>query len=199
MPQSEFSGTYGLLTLNGIRKPTYNAFRFLSRLRGERLEVRFEQSLAAGCNMAGVIEGESLRVLLWCRDLSAYGLKEQRPWMATLQIPWTQTAKPLLLQERITAGAGSSYETWLSLGTPQNLSPLEHQMLETHAAPEASVFHPDVANNHVAHQFRLALGEVLYVELRPREAAALPTTPLKHELEDWYSARRGKKESSHYQ
>ncbi len=196
MPQSEFSGTYGLLTLNGIRKSTCNAFRFLSRLRGARLEVRLEQPLAPGCNLAGAVEGESVRVLLWHRDLSAYGLKEQRAWTATLQMPWTQTAKPLLLQERITAGAGSSYETWQSLGTPQNLSPLEHQMLETHAAPEASVFHPDVANNQVAHQFRLALGEVLYVELCPRDAAALPTTPLKHELEDWYSARRGKKESS---
>jgi xylan 1,4-beta-xylosidase len=193
MSQSEFSGSYGLLTLNGIPKATLNAFRFLNRLRGGRLELRHE-ALPPGCGLVATTEGDSLQVLLWYRDLSVYGAGSQQPWTGKLELPWAESAKPVLVQEKITAGAGSCYETWQSLGTPQNLSPLEHQVLESHAAPEAGVFHPDVTNNQVTHEFHLALGEVLYVELRAQQEAALPRTELRHELAEWYASRRGTKE-----
>jgi xylan 1,4-beta-xylosidase len=191
MPQSEFSGTYGLLTLNGLPKATLNAFRFLNRLRGGRLELRHEP-LAPGCGLVATAEGESLQVLLWYRDLAVYGVGTQQPWTGTLELPWAESAKPLLVQERIMAGAGSCYETWQSLGSPQNLSPIERHLLEIHAAPEARVFHPDAGNGRVTHDFRLVPGEVLYLELRAQGEAALPTTPLRHELEDWYASRREK-------
>jgi xylan 1,4-beta-xylosidase len=190
MPQSEFCGTYGLLTLNGLPKATFNAFRFLNRLRGGRLEVRHE-ALAPGCGLVATTEGESLQVLLWHRVLSAYGVGAQQPWAGVLEMPWTESAKPVLLQERITAGAGSCYETWQSLGTPQNLSPTERHLLEVHAAPEARLFQPEVQNSRVTHNFRLTPGEVLYLELRSQGAVALPKAPLRHELAAWYAARRG--------
>jgi hypothetical protein len=107
-------------------------------------------------------------------------------------LPWAESAKPVLVQERITAGAGSCYETWQSLGSPQNLSPIEHHLLEVHAAPEAQVFHPDAGNGQVTHDFRLVPGEVVYLELRAQGEAALPTTPLRQELAEWYAARREK-------
>ncbi len=155
MPQSEFSGTYGLLTLNGLPKSTLNAFRFLNRLRGGRRELRHED-MAPGCGLVATSEGESLQVLLWHRDLSAYGVGEQQPWAGVLKMPWAESAKPVLLQERITAGAGSCYETWQALGTPQNLSPGERHLLEVHAAPEAQLFQPEAQNGQVAHDFLLA-------------------------------------------
>jgi len=192
MPQSEFSGYYGLLTLNGIPKATFNAFRFLNRLHGGRLELQHEP-LAAGRNLVATAGGGSLQVLLWYRDLSAYGVGSQQPWTGELMMPWTESSKPLLVQELITAGAGSCYETWQSLGSPQNLSPIEHHLLEVHADPEALVFHPDTTNGKVSHDFRLAPGEVVYLELRGQGETALPTTPLRHELADWYAARGGAK------
>ena len=191
MPQSEFSGCYGLLTLNGIPKATFNAFRFLNRLRGGRRELRHEP-LAPGCGLVATADGESLQVLLWYRDLSVYGVGTPQPWTGTLEMPWTESAKPVLVQERITAGAGSCYETWKSLGSPQNLSPIERHLLEVHATPEAQVFHPVAGNGQVTHNFRLLPGEVVYLELRAQGEAALPTTPLRHELAEWYAARREK-------
>ena len=188
---SEFSGCYGLLTLNGLPKATFNAFRFLNRLRGGRLELKHEP-LAVGRGLVATAEGQSLQVLLWHRDLSAYGVGTQQPWTGTVELPWVEPAKPVLVQERITAGAGSCYETWKSLGSPQNLSPTEYQLLEVHAAPEAQVFHPDAVNGRVSHDFRLATGDVLYFSMRPQEEAALPTAPLRHELAAWYAARREK-------
>lgn len=186
MPQSEFSNTYGLLTLNGLPKATFNAFSFLNRMRGGRLEVRHD-ALASGRGLVATSEGESRQILLWHRILPEVG--EQHPWAGMLEIHWTGPAKPVLLQERITAGAGSCYETWQSLGTPQNLSPTERHLLEVHAAPEARLFQPDVQKSRVTHAFRLAPGEVLYLELRPQGAVAMPKTPLRQELAAWYALR----------
>ena len=191
LPQSEFCGAWGLLTSSGLPKATFNAFCFLNRLRGGRLEVQHE-ALAPGCGLVATSEGESLQVLLWHRDLSAYGVGEQQPWSGVLEMPWTESAKPVLVQERITAGAGSCYETWQSLGGPQNLSPVERQLLEVHAAPEARLFQPEAQNSRVTHGFQLAPGEVLYLELRPQGAVALPNGPLRQELAGWYAARREK-------
>lgn len=192
MSQSEFSGSYGLLTLNGIPKATLSVFRFLNRLRGGRLELQHE-ALPPGRGLVATAEGHNLQILLWYRDLSVYGVGTQQPWTGTLEFPWAKTAKPVLIQERITAGAGSCYETWQSLGTPQNLSPLEHRVLEAHAFPEAQVFHPNAENGHVTHNFQLLVGEVICIELRPQGEIALPTSALLHELEDWYAVRRGAK------
>lgn len=191
MPQSEFSNTYGLLTLSGLPKATFNAFRFLNRLRGGRLELQHGK-LPPGCNLVATAEGESLHVLLWYRVLSVYGVGAQQPWAGVLELPWTHSAKPVLLQERIAAGSGSCYETWLSLGTPQNLSPTERDLLEVHSAPEARLFKPEAQKGRVCHEFRLAPGEVVYCELRPQGAVALPKAPLRQKLTAWYAAKREK-------
>ena len=189
MPQGEFSNTCGLLTLNALPKATFNAFSFLNRLRGGRLEVRHD-ALPPGRGLVAIAEGESRQILLWRRILPEVG--EQQPWTGVLEMPWTGSAKPVLLQERITVGAGSCYETWQCLGTPQNLSPTERHLLEVHAAPEARLSLPDAKNSRVTHDFRLTPGEVLYVELRPQGAAAMPKRPLRQELSAWYASMRAK-------
>lgn len=192
MPQSEFSNTYGLLSLNGLRKATFNAFEFLNRLRGGRLEIRHE-ALPPGCGLVATTEGENLQVLLWYRNLSVYGVGAQPPWVGALELPWTDSAKAVVLQERITAGAGSCYETWQALGTPQNLSPTERDLLAVHSEPEARLFKPEAQKGRVSHEFRLIPGEVLYCELRPQGAAALPKAPLRQELAAWYASRQKSK------
>ncbi len=189
MPQSEFSGTFGLLTLNGLPKASFNAFKFLSRLRGDQLEVR-HQALLPGRGLVATAEGECRQILLWHRVLP--GIGEQLPWEGVLEIQWTEPAKPVLVEERIAAGAGSCYETWQSLGGPQNLSPIEHHLLEVHAAPAAQWFQPEIESGQIAHEFRLAPGEVLYLELRPQGPAAVPNGPLQQELAAWYASRRDK-------
>ena len=189
MPQSEFCGTWGLLTSSGLPKATFNAFNFLNRLRGGRLEVRHD-ALPPGCGLVATAEGESRQVLLWHRNLSVYGVGAQQPWAGALELPWTDSAKPVLLQERIAAGAGSCYETWQALGTPQNLSPTERDLLAAHSAPEARLVKPEAQSGRVNHEFRLMPGEVLYCELRPQGAVALPKAPLRQELAAWYASSR---------
>ncbi len=189
MPQSEFSGTYGLLTLNGLPKASFHAFNFLSRLRGDQLEVRHDV-LPPGRGLVAMAEGECRRILLWHRALP--GIGEQLPWEGVLEIQWAEPAKPVLVEERITAGAGSCYETWQSLGSPQNLLPIERHLLEAHAVPASQFFQPEIESGRVAHDFRIAPGEVLYLELRAQGPAALPNGPLRQELAAWYESQRSK-------
>jgi xylan 1,4-beta-xylosidase len=186
MPQSEFCGTWGLLTSGSLPKASFNAFRFLSRLRGSRLEVQHE-TLPPGCGLVATSEGERLRVLLWFRDLSIYGTGVPQPWACTLQLPWTDATKPLLIEERIAAHAGSCYETWQSLGAPQSLSPTEFNLLKAHSVPEMWLFKPEAQGGRITHEFRLMPGEVLLCELGPQGAAALPKTPLREEVATWYA------------
>ncbi len=191
MPQSEFCGTWGLLTPGSLQKASFNAFSFLSRLRGGRFEVRHE-TLPPGCGLVATGEGERLQVLLWFRDLSAYGAEAPQPWTGTLELPWTDAAKPLLIEERIAAHAGSCYETWQSLGAPQNLSPAEFNLLKAHSVPETRIVKLEAAGGGVTHEFRLMPGEVLLCELGPQGAAALPKKPLREEVAAWYAAHRKK-------
>jgi hypothetical protein len=51
------------------------------------------------------------------------------------------------------------------------------------------LFQPDVQKSRVTHAFRLAPGEVLYLELRPQGGVAMPKTPLRQELAAWYALR----------
>lgn len=189
MPQSEFSGTYGLLTLNGLSKASLNAFSFLNRLRGDQLEIQHE-ALPPGRGLIATAEGECRQILLWHRVLP--GNDVHLSWEGTLEIQWKEAAKPVVVEERITAGAGSCFETWQSLGHPQNLSPIELHLLEAHAVPAAQLLQPQTENGRVAHDFRLAPGEVLYLELRPQGPAAIPNEPLRQELAAWYESRRAK-------
>ncbi|HKU25849.1 MAG TPA: hypothetical protein VJQ54_10285 [Candidatus Sulfotelmatobacter sp.] len=191
MPQSEFCGTWGLLTPNSLPKASFNAFSFLSRLRGSRLEVRHD-TLPPGCGLVATSEGDRVRVLLWFRDLSIYGAGVPQHWAGALELPWTGAAKPLLIEDRIAAHAGSCYETWQSLGCPQNLSPAERNLLKAHSAPETRLYEPEAQGGRLTHEFRLMPGEVLLCELGPQGAAALPKRPLREEAAAWYAAHREK-------
>ncbi len=133
MPQSEFSGTFGLLTLNGIPKATLNAFRFLNRLRGGRMELRHDP-LAPGCNLVATAEGEDCRSCFGTAFSRLMELERRNLGRASWSIPWNESAKPVLVQEKITAGAGSCYETWQSLGLP-------HKSLTDRTSCAASACH----------------------------------------------------------
>jgi len=64
--------------------------------------------------------------------------------------------------------------------------------MKAHAVPQAQVFSRNAENGRVTHEFQLARGEVLYLELRPQGEIALPVLPLRQELAEWYAARREK-------
>ena len=57
-PMSLFHGGFGLLTVNGIPKPAFHAFRFLNALADRELECDDENVYVTGCR-------DEIRVLVW--------------------------------------------------------------------------------------------------------------------------------------
>jgi len=179
MPQSEFSCTYGLLTINGLPKATYHAFEFLNRLRGERLTASGDVPLPPGCGWVATREAETVQVLMWHQILPEAA--PQSAWLGQLTLPGVG-GPAILIESRIGAGHGSAWETWKELGSPQTLSREEARLLRAHAQPRCLL--------HAASEGRdfsvsLEPGEVVLLELRPQGAPATRKTGLRRELQEW--------------
>lgn len=178
MPHSEFSCTYGLVTINGLPKATFHAFEFLNRLRGQCLSVEISESFPIGTGLLCTQEGDTTHVLLWHRRLLE--LEAQSTWQVQLQIP-NPPAKPLCIESRIRPGAGSAWETWNALGSPQTLSSAEMRLLRSQSQPAVCL--TEISSGLLTLELKPA--EVVHLEIRPQGLTALPKTNLRDALALW--------------
>lgn len=179
---STFSMTYGMLTIHGIPKASYHAFRFLRDLTGDQLPLTITNApVAAGALIT--VSGTQVRGLLWNQRL----LEDASPatWLETLRIPVRTPGAYEVLTARVKPGAGSCYETWLDMGRPHNLSASEEALLRAHATPEWRHQRITATADHVVWNERLEPGEILFVEVRPVDGAALPRTVDATSLAAW--------------
>ncbi len=179
MPHSEFSSTYGLLTLNGIPKATFNAFEFLNRLRGEQLKAAVDGAPPTGAGIVATREAGCTQLVLWHREVLE--LAAQQPWEVALELS-ELPPRAIAVISRLGLGHGSAFETWEALGCPQTLSAAEHRLLQTHATP-AMHFEKVAAGSPL--RLNLAPGEVVHVEIRSTELPALPKSNLREALAQW--------------
>ena len=129
-----FNNHYGLLTVDGIPKASYNAFFFLDKMSGDLLNVRADTKLPSGCGVAAVKESDHFRILIW-NHLSSE-IKSRLPWQTEIRIPLQPSEDYMMTSARIKVNAGSAYETWISMGAPDNLTPIQAELLKQHATPE---------------------------------------------------------------
>jgi xylan 1,4-beta-xylosidase len=183
MPQSEFSSTYGLVTLNGIPKSTFNAFEFLNRLGGKRCEIAADEDLPPGCGWCATRAGETLQVLLWHQVLPEVGA--QKGWPCRLVLPVPVPGNYFVVQSRIGIEHGSAWETWMKLGQPQNLSVEEMRLLRSHAQPEVRLLPFLEVKESVEMDLSIPPAEVYLLELRRQSPAALPKAGLRAQLAQW--------------
>lgn len=139
IPQAPFTCTYGLITPDGIAKPTYHAFRLMARLGNrERVEVRGMENEPRFSGICAVEEAGSLRAMLYnhpppeLRD-------EWKPWSARLAIRKDYGEDLQALVFKVRKGAGSARETWEAMGRPHNPTVAQDELLRAHATPEASL------------------------------------------------------------
>lgn len=185
IPNAPFSHTYGLLTPQGLPKATANAFRFLERLRGPRLALELRDPPPFGGGVA-TLEGEAVHVLLW-NDVPPEH-PSAAAWRDTLRVelPAEAASRWLVTTARITAGAGSAFETWEDIGKPANLSPSQFALLRHHAEPACSAELTVPLDGVFESVVTLAPNEVLHLEIRPAE----PPCPAKTETLDPAEASR---------
>jgi len=171
-PLSPFSCTYGLLTVHGIPKASYNAFRLLSRLRGNRMEsARDGAGLAKGHTLFATREAEATHII--AANHRPLEVAEQPELRHQVSVPAHGASEHLVVLERIRVGAGSAWETWVRMGRPQELSLAQERLLRQHAEPEMLCLRVPANNGLVAFEIQAGPNEVVYAEVRALGASSV--------------------------
>ena len=138
-PSHAFHGGFGLLTLDGIAKPSYRAFQLLHRL-GTELVTPMDGMHA---NVAAWVirDGRSITVLF---VNSAPPLHDLAAASATVHIATTATVQTATI-ERIDDTHANAKRRWLEMGAPEYLR--EADVNELHLASELDVEPYQVISN----------------------------------------------------
>jgi xylan 1,4-beta-xylosidase len=135
-----FEGTRSFAT-QGIKKASFNAFRLMSALRGNELEVKLENSrdITAEKNAAEVFaaaaeDGKCDRILIASHndDWDAAGFNKVRLRILGLSPSGRVSVRRLLVD----AGHGSAYAKWLELGRPEYPEGSVYDAIRRSDAPE---------------------------------------------------------------
>lgn len=156
---------YGLIDLAGEPKPGFHAFSFLSRLTGPRYAVDLGERPPLA---DGLVTDETVttRALLWNFHMPEF---ESQTWTGRLRLPLpahlASAARVRLATATLAPGAGSAYETWISLGRPASQTRIDEQALRAAAQPRHRSLIATVENGHAVLPFSLNRDEVLFAEV----------------------------------
>ncbi len=181
-PHSPFSCTYGLLTIHGVKKATYNAYKLLRKLRGKELAAAVENA-PFGCDVCATEENNVSRVILY--NWNALEIHDQPDWTDSVKIPVREEGEYLVTTAAIRKHKGSPYETWISMGSPHNLSETQLAMLQAHSEMDYDFVSCKSQDGFITVPFALAPNEVLYMECEKKGDAIIPRAASKEDLERW--------------
>lgn len=162
MRHTPFSGTYGMLTIGGIKKATYNAFELMKRLRGKRYNLKFNAPL--GCGAVATEENGIIRILMYNCNLPE--IKNQPVWNETVFVPDINAENYIFEQAKIEKGRGSAYEEWVKMGKPANLTAFEESYLRSCAEMNYSLV--SVFGNEAKFDVSLNPDEVVFIEIHKK-------------------------------
>lgn len=158
-----FSATYGMMTIHGHPKSSYNAFRLLAKLRGPRMDIGGE--LPEYCGAMATEEAGVQRLVLWNYETLERRAK-QPVWEDAVEV--SADSERMVVTAKITKGQGSSWETWKRMGMPLNISTAEEERLRFASEPLWEHQLVEADGHKVKVPFKLEPNEVLYMEIRPR-------------------------------
>jgi len=124
LPDTEFHGGFGIETVHGVRKPSFNAFFFLKQLGAEICEMKLDD-LPDGVKLFATRTSKDLRLLAWYfKDPKAKIVPE--PATITLRVEKTgilahQDLDFSILE--ISKEHGNPYAAWKAMGSPRNPKP----------------------------------------------------------------------------
>lgn len=113
-----FNGGFGLLTVDGIPKPSFWAFKLLSMLGDERYDFYFEQD---GVEAAAFKKGEQIQILLYHQSWVEKEIKKQS---VQLVLPGITAVKSVTVQA-IDDEHCNPKRVWEEMGSPSPLKPQE--------------------------------------------------------------------------
>ena len=171
-PTAPFHGGFGLLTLQGIRKPAYFAYKYLNRLGDRVLDTRDPQSIVS-------VGEEGVKVLAWHYTPPAQPAGN-RSYFTKVQ-PVAALSPLVLVISNMPPGSyearihrtgferNDAYTAYLKLGSPAQLEPAEVGELHalTRDEPELKTLEVD-ASGSVQLTVPLREYDVVLVELQRR-------------------------------
>jgi xylan 1,4-beta-xylosidase len=187
-----FHGGFGLVTVQGLKKPAYHGYWFLSRLG--------PVELASGSTFAATRRADgSLAVLLWnyChyRENAHSGAMANSGAPATNERPsgyelfapgsprhFRVTVSGLegtarVESRRFDRNHGSVYDAWLAMGSPAHLRPADVAALADQMEPETRVARVPARQGRVECSFSVEPHGVTLVEISGERSAPSSPTP----------------------
>lgn len=161
-----FSGKYGLMNINGVKKPVYHAFAWMNQLYDEEIHTGHP-------GLRVTRSGDDFRILLWQfedpqetdfngGDYSFQGAPVRRR-LALEAV----TGNYQVSGHRIGRDAGNAYRAWQDMGSPQY--PTQAQITQLHQAAEPVCCHDELItadNGAIMLEQTLEHSSVVFYELK---------------------------------
>lgn len=165
-PYGERFQYYGMLTIDGVPKSSFHAFKFLNRMRGDEYEVHLPEDTPPTRGAVATDEKSCTRVLLWnC----VFPTQEDHVWEQSLEIPLPKSLHSRqsvrVTQAKVTEGQGSAYEYWKAMGSPANLTRMEQELLAAKAQPAYSASMVPISEEKVVVPVNLQPNEFVFIEI----------------------------------
>lgn len=163
IPQSPFSCTYGLISIHGIPKASFNAFRLLRKMTGNIMDIKASNPLPLGKGLLVTKEQQTIKILLWNQNFAEE--KNQTNWTGNINLPIAKDTLLNMVKATIGIGNGSAWESWQLMGSPLNPTITQLELLKQQAEPAYSFATIKVNKGIPAVSFNLKPGEVQYIEI----------------------------------
>lgn len=134
-PQTKpFEGGFGLMTPQGVRKPTWFAYKYLNSLGDRELPTGDDQSIAT-------LKGDTVQVLAWRYELPDQPVSN-RPFFRQVREPAAAAPVQIVLRglrpgahtasvRRVGFKSNDAYTAYLEMGSPATLSEGQLETLQT--------------------------------------------------------------------
>lgn len=181
MPHSVFSANMGMITVGGFQKASYNAFLLLKKMRGERMKCVYS-GYPTGFGAAAAFEEGVTRVIMYNSQIPDDDNAETVS--DTLSIPASDGVY-IVSTAVIRKGRGSCYESWAAMGMPQDLSPMQAEVIRAHSVPEYNFKRVAAQGGKLEFDFTLGADEVMYLEVQKEGFTAMPRDTGRVDIEKW--------------
>ncbi len=158
-PKTPFHGGFGLLTKEGIPKPSYRAFQMLSML-GEK-SVDIETSFSPTCQAGAFIKKETFQLII-CNHQVPSGKIEDEIIEVNLKGNYKGTGNILRIDSQTT----NPKRVWEKIGRPGNLTENQKEKITENSKMKSETIQPSVKSGNSVFKFTLKAHSALLLEFK---------------------------------
>ena len=169
-PTAPFQGGFGLMNPQGVRKPSWFAYKYLNALRGRELPCADDQVLAAQ-------DGDRVAVVAYAwrqpdqkvSNRPFYTKAHPAPGVEPLrvQLIGLEPGAYQLLVRRVGYARNDAYSAYLQMGAPETLTAAQLQALHALTKDRAEIARTIVVSADAVFDLPMRANDVVLIELEP--------------------------------